>query len=343
MPMPVTIQDIAKKLGKSHSTVSRALHGHPGISPSTTKQVRKLAREMGYVPNSAARDLKNKRSRAIGLVIQHLDNPYIEPMVKGIEDIVFPENYILFIASSNRDLQREEHIIATLAERRVEGVIVCATGIEDRSLKYLESLGIPSIVINNQSFQEVPFGVYHDDVVGMYELVRYLVQLGHRDIAYVGNAPSGRSNHNRVLGYKKALEDVGTHGEPGFVVITAEEGFESGVVGAESLLELDKFPTAIAAFNDLTAVGVLQGLHKAGIQVPDDCSVTGFDDIKLAQYIKPSLTTFAHPKYELGMEAARLMLEVISANADETKKESIITLRGQLVIRESTGEPGRLP
>ena len=337
--MTVTLKDIAKVAGVSHSTVSRALHGNPMIPPATTARIRKLADELGYVPNTVASGLRRTHSKVLGVLVRRIDDAFLAEVLQGIEDVLYAEGYGLFLATSHRDPEREKAIFRTMSERRVDGVIVCSTEVDEEHLRQLGEFGVPTVLINNQAATETAHSVSHDDVAGGRTLTRHLIKLGHSRIAYLGHSRTGRITQDRLEGYKQALCQAGLEFCPEYVAAGPNGTAEGGVIGMSKLLAGEVRSTAIVCFNDIMAIGAMHALQQAGLSVPKECSVTGFDNIPLSQYVNPPLTTFHQPRYELGTEAAEMMLRLLSRKEKSLDSAEIISLRGQLVVRASTAPP----
>ena len=201
--MPVTIKDIARRVGVSHTTVSRALHGNSLISDETSERIRKMAREMGYQPSAAARSLKTNRSQVLGVILSSLDDPFVSEILQGIEDSARESNFSLFIAASHHDPGRERKIVQTMMEHRVDGVIICSTSFGAEQGRQLLEYGFPTVVVNNQSAENFRYSIYHDDVDGSRQVTRHLIELGHQRIAYLGNSISGRTTQDRLSGFRQ--------------------------------------------------------------------------------------------------------------------------------------------
>ena len=338
--MAVTIKDIAKRAGVSHTTVSRALHGNLLISAETGKRIRQIAAEMGYQPSAAARSLKTNRSQVLGVIVSSLDDPFFSEILQGIEDSAQEGGYSLFIATSLRDPQREQKIVHTMMEHRVDGIIICSTSFSAAQGRHLLDYGFPIVVVNNQSAEGFRYSIYHDDVDGSRQMTRHLIHLGHRRIAYIGNSLSGRTTLDRLSGFRQEMGSAGLPILDGFEHQVAGGDPEHGIAGAEYFLNLPIRPSAIVCFNDLIATGMLKGLHNAGLDVPADISVTGFDNITYSAYTQPPLTTFDQPKRFIGMEAARLLLGLLNHAPDDGEKVQM--LKGSLLIRSSTAAPKKV-
>ncbi len=339
--MAITIKDIAREAGVSHTTVSRALHSSPLISTATGERVRKIADHLGYMPSVAARSLKTNRSQVLGVIVSSIEDPYFSEILQGIEDTARETGYSLFMAASGHDLENERWIVQSMREHRVDGVIICSTPFSAGEGRRFLGYGTPIVVINNQSAEEYPYAIYHDDVDGSRQLTRHLIQLGHRRIVYLGNSLSGRTTHDRLEGFRLEMEAAWLKIMEGTVHQVGGGGPEEGAQALAHFLNLPTRPTAYLCFNDMMAIGLLQGLQQAGLRVPEDCSVAGFDNIKFSAYTNPPLTTFDQPKKILGSEAARLMLNLLDPEkGNQNLPDSIIRVqKGKLLVRGSTAPP----
>ncbi|MCB0047646.1 MAG: LacI family DNA-binding transcriptional regulator [Caldilineaceae bacterium] len=333
-----TIYDIAQKAGVAPSTVSRALQDHPRIGAKTRQRIQSLADEMGYVPSAVARGLKTSRSHVIGVIVHRIEDPFLTEVLRGIEDTLQASGYSLFLAASQRDLKREEKAVQAMGENRVDGVIISSSDISSERMHQLERYGIPSVLINNQT-QQAPhtYSVYHDERYAMHQLLHHVIELGHERIAYLGNTRGGRTNLQRRQGYEEALAQAGLKIRADYIV-NGENGMpQSGAQSMRALLESATalIPTAVVCFNDMMALGAMQAIRQAGLRVPDDLSLTGFDNVDLAAYFNPPLTTFHQPRYELGLQAATMMLQALNGEIGPAEQASC--LRGELIVRQSTG------
>jgi DNA-binding LacI/PurR family transcriptional regulator len=311
-PMPVTVKDIARKAGVSHSTVSRALHSNPLISDETTQRIQKIAVDMGYLPSAAARALKTNRSQVLGVVLSSLHDPFFSEILEGIEERLQGSHYSLFIAAGHRDPEREREILQTMVQHRVDGVIICSTTFSEEQSGQLLAYGVPIVVVNNQAAEDFRYSIYHDDVDGSRQVTRHLIELGHRKIAYIGNSLSGRTSLDRLSGFRQEMDSARLAVSANYILEVPGSGPEQGAAIVEHFLGLSERPTALVCFNDMMAVGVLGKLQKAGLRVPEDISLTGFDNIVFSAYTNPPLTTLDQPKKFIGAEAARLLLDLLN-------------------------------
>lgn len=339
--MAVTIKDIARLAGVSHSTVSRALRGYPTIAPATRNRIRQIAGEVGYVPNSVARGLKNRRSHVLGVIVHRVIDPFYGEVLQGIEEVLQAESFSLFLTAAQRNPERENAIVQAMAERRVEGVIICSSEVSDEHRRQLEIFKLPVVLLNNEAAPTSAYSVYHDDVYGSARLTRHLIELGHTRIGYLGNARARRTTEERLRGFTREMTAAGLEVLPELTVEGPNGLPDGGAIGVQAFLALADRPTAIVCFNDMVAIGAMQALQRAAVRIPEECSICGFDNIELSAYVVPALTTFDQPKYELGRQAARLMLHLLDRNNGEAPRaeSNVLILRGKLRVRESTVPP----
>jgi DNA-binding LacI/PurR family transcriptional regulator len=336
--MAVTIKDVARRAGVSHTTVSRALLGNSLISAATSERVRRIAMEMGYRPSAAARSLKTNRSEVLGVIVSSIDDPYFSEVLQGIENTAQQAGYSLFIGASQKDTQREHAIVQAMVEHRVEGVIICSSSFTAQQAHDFGEYGVPIVAVNNQAAEDYRYSIYHDDVAGSRQVTAHLIRLGHRTIAYIGNAASGRTNQDRLLGFREEMRSVDCPVGPDYVQLI-EYGAESAIERAvRACIGLDPRPTAIVCYNDMMAIEAMNVLHRLGLDVPADVSITGFDNIVFSAYTRPALTTFDQPKRFIGEEAGRLLLSLLGnePGSEMPAESSVRILRGKLLVREST-------
>ena len=338
--MPITIKDIAKEAGVSHSTVSRALRGSSLISEDTTIHIRETALKLGYLPSAAARSLKTNRSQALGVIVSNIDDPYFSEILQGIEEVAQGDNYSMFMAASQRDPEREGTIIQSMRQHRVDGVIICSTTFSDEQSRHFSKYDIPIVVVNNQAAEDYRYSIYHDDVDGSRQLTRHLIELGHRKIAYLGNSHSGRTTLDRLAGFRQEMESNGLSIPANYIHEIPGSEPEKGKLAVDHFLELSDRPTAMVCFNDMMAIGMLKNLQQRGVRVPVEFSITGFDNIVFSNYTNPPLTTFDQPKRFIGQKAAELILSLLdSTSKTSVPEQKIQVLKGNLLVRESTAPP----
>ena len=338
--MSITIKDVAKQAGVSHSTVSRALHGSSLISDETIERIRQIANEMGYSPSATARSLKTNRSHALGVIVSNIDDPFFSEILQGIEETAQERGYSMLMAASQRDPERERAIVQDMRERHVDGLIICSASFSVEQRRKLLEYGIPIVMVNNQAAEEYRYSIYHDDVDGSRQVTRYLIELGHQRIAYLGNSLSGRTTLDRLNGFRQEIKSAGLNIFTGYTHEVPGSRPNDGLAALDHFLSLPQSPTAIFCYNDMLAIGMLNGLHKANIRVPADISVVGFDNIVFSAYTNPPLTTFDQPKRYIGAEAARLILGLLdSYKGEEALEQQIQKLKGSLLVRQSSAPP----
>ncbi len=336
----VSIQDIAGRAGVSHATVSRALRNSPLISADVSEKIQRLARDMGYTPNAIAQSLKGQRTKAIGLVVTSIADPFVGRVVRGIEEVAHRANMSVFLSVSYNDPRREMAVIDTFHRRRVDGIISAAAQIGGRYTEQLARAIVPTVLINQQAeaTTELLHSVNVDDYQGARCAVEHLITLGHRKIGYVGAGNRPRSNRRRLVGYRDALRDAGIEPEAAWVRISPPEhrfhteDVADGVVLLPELLETGI--TGVFCYNDMIAVGALMACRDRRIAVPERLSVAGFDDIEISQYITPPLTTVHQPKLRLGTVAMEMLLDLLEGRPVEDH-----VLPTELIPRSSTAPP----
>jgi LacI family transcriptional regulator/LacI family repressor for deo operon, udp, cdd, tsx, nupC, and nupG len=336
----VSIQDIARAAGVSHATVSRALHDSRLISSGTRGKMQRLARRMGYTPNAVAQSLKRQRTRAIGLVVTSIADPFVGSVVRGIEEVAHRSNMSVFLSASYNDPARERAVIETFHRRRVDGIIGAAAQISGRYAYQLAHTTVPTVLINQQG--EKTSALLHsvniDDYRGARLAVEHLVELGHRSIGYLGAGNRPRSNRRRLAGYRDALQAAGIEPDENRIRMSpAEHKFHTeDVADGRSLLPdlLDAGVTAVFCYNDMIAIGALLACRDRKMRIPSQLSVVGFDDIETAQYVTPPLTTIRQPRLQLGLMAMEMLLGLL-----EGRPVGNHVVPPELVCRDSTAAP----
>jgi DNA-binding LacI/PurR family transcriptional regulator len=334
MQKSVSIKDIAKAAGVSPSTVSRALHHHPRISEATAAHIHHLARKMGYTPSLVARDLVTQQTNTIGLVISCISDLFVGDLVIGVEQAARSHGYTVFFISSYRDAEREKEAVQSLHQRRTTGIIITGSQIDEGYLAMRARFPQPIVLINCPGY---PHSISTDNLTGARQAVEHLVQLGHRRIAYVANRHSHQANLDRLAGYKAILAHYALSLKRELIV-DSDGTLAGGQRAAQQLLALPQPPTAIFCFNDLMAIGTLCALSQAGYRVPADCSVVGFDDLELAAYCSPPLTTVRQQRIRLGQQAMHMLHQLIRGRGDVQAE----IVSAELVVRKTTG-PAPMP
>ncbi len=333
----VSIKDIARAANVSHPTVSRALSYSPLVKGETAERIRQIAANLGYRPSAIARSLASKKTKTIGVVVTTIADPFIADVVSGIEETANDHGYSVFLANSNANPDREVKVVHSFHERRVDGIVVTASRVGALYVPLLSGLKVPIVLINNQHPDEPDKFVYSvmiDNIKASTQVMKHLIGLGHRRIAYIGDQSGFQSDTERFAGYRQALAFAGYPFLPELVV-HGDGKLEGGKQAMDKLLALHTPPTAVFCYNDMSALGALHAIYRHGINVPDDISIVGFDDLAIASYTSPLLTTVGQPKQQMGRMAMETMLKILSGVDSKTN----IKVDGELIIRESTAPP----
>lgn len=334
---PASIKDIARAAKVSHSTVSRALRNSPLISPQTAESIRRIAQKLGYRPSAAARSLVTDRTYTVGVVVTNISDPFVAGVVRGIEDAASEQGFSVFLANSNADPDQEIRVVRSFEERRVDGIVVTSSRVGALYVPLLTRRQIPIVLLNNQHPSEFAHSVMIDNAQGSLEATRHLIELGHRRVAYLGDRYGHQSDTERLEGYRAALALAKVRFDPRLVV--HGDGKPEGAAPAiEQLLALSRRPTAVLCYNDMSALGAMHGIRSAGLRVPDDISIVGFDDLYISQYLDPPLTTIRQPMRQMGRLAMETLIGILSG----ARAQHNIKVPGELIVRGSTAAPKEL-
>jgi LacI family transcriptional regulator len=304
------------------------------VSEATRRRVQRAIERLNYRPNALARGLVTGRSRSLGLVIADIVNPFFPPLVRAVEDAAAARGYNVILCDTDEDAARERAVISVLLERQVDGLILCASRVPEGHLRALADDRIPLMLVNRIVRHPRIAAVVADGVAGGRMATGHLLALGHRRIAYLAGPHASFSHRSRLRGYRQALAAKGTAPAPALIA-GGRATMAAGREAMAALLDLRRPPTAVFAFDDLMAIGAMEELRRRGMRVPEDVAVVGFDDIDLAAFVDPPLTTVAQPKAEMGRLAADRLLDMIETGAPP--KNRIVTLTPALVVRLSCG------
>jgi len=337
MRRSVSIQDIAQVAGVSHATVSRALRDSPLISSEVRQNIQRLAGEMGYTPNAVAQSLKGQRSNTIGVVVTSIADPFYGRLVRGIDEVAKQGIVDVFLGVSYNNAEQELAVIESFHRRRVDGIITASSRLTSEHLEQLKRIGVPIVLINRQS--EGDFDQFHtvqvDNYGGARRAMDHLLTLGHAAIAYLGATNRPQSNRERKDGYCDALQAAGVAIKDGWIQEAPPQrrSYSDDVADGQSLMleALHAGITAAFCYNDMYAIGALMTCRELGLTVPNQVSIVGFDDVELAQYVTPPLTTVHQPKLRLGQLGMEMLLSLME---DQPVDDQIVPL--ELVVRRST-------
>ncbi|MBA7630667.1 Ribose operon repressor [subsurface metagenome] len=329
--MNPTIKDVANLAGVHPSTVSRVINDDSRISEKTKNKVLLIIKKLGYTPNAIARGLKTKRTHTLGMLIPDITNPFFAEIARGVEDAANKNNFNVILCNTDDKLKKERTYLEILRGKRVDGLILGTAHIRDKSILELEKKKFPYILVSRNIEGLDKNCVIVDDVAGGIIVTEYLIKLGHRRIAHITGPLTVRAAINRLEGYKFALEKHQIE----YKEELAEEGdfrINGGYQAMKKFLKLSKPPTAIFAANDLLALGAIQAIQKKKYHIPEDFCIIGFDDIRLASFVYPPLTTIRQPMLEMGALAVKMLLKIIEEGEFNQKKEVLVP---KLIIRES--------
>lgn len=331
-----TITDVAALANVSIATVSRVLNDSAYVSPELRARVHQAVEQLGYRPNALARHLRRSENPTIGILIPDSKNPFFAEMAKGVEDVCFEQGFVAVLCDTDEQPSKAIGHLELLYQQRAAGFVVVSPGHITPHLQQLLDNGYRIVVVDRALSTLETDSVVSDNYGGGRQAVEHLLALGHRRIGFVISNLEHETIQGRWAGAKDAMRCAGVAIDPALVYTDGDELPGSGYEGAEFILRHNRPPTAIFAFNDLMALGVLRYAQKHHIEVPQSLSVIGFDDMMLASYSTPSLTTILQPKYELGQKAAKILLRRIQGD-----ESPIIQMRlpTKLIIRESTAPP----
>jgi LacI family transcriptional regulator len=336
--MPVTLKNIAEHVGKSVTTVSRALAGFDDVSPRTREEVRRVAQELGYEPNFVARSLQKQRTDTISLILPSdnlkFSDPFLSMFLSGIVEQATRLGFNLAVSVVVLSDERETYL-RHIRGRRVDGFIVIRTRRQDGRIELLREHGVPFVAFGRiEGDNDFPL-VDEDGAHGIRQVVDHLAALGHERLACLAEPSRFTKSYHRVKGFLEGLHAHHLPDNPGRVIETNYRQ-RSGWRATRQLLDRPNPPTAIVACNDLLALGAMRAVQERGLAVGRDVSVTGFDDIPLAAYINPPLTTVRQPAHRMGKLVAQMLIHVIN---HEPIVEPQIILKPTLVVRQSSGPP----
>ena len=334
--MAVSIKDIARVANVSYSTVSRALNDNPRVQAQTKARIQRIASEMGYLPSAVGRSLVTRRTRTIGIVVSTITDLFYAEVIDAIEETGFNHGYAVFLANSGGVPQRELAAIRALRERWVDGLIVVSCCSSKEELCAERVIDIPVVVINNAHRDHIGYSIEVDNVAGGQAATRHLLQLGHRRISHIVGPTTEWDAVERHSGYKQAMQAYGLTVDPALIV-RGNSRPKGGIEAMKRLLALPAPPTAVFCYNDATALGAVRAARDAGLRIPQDLSVVGFDDIDLASYLEPPLTTVAQPRRAMGERAVEMILALLAGGPSVAD----CMLPGKLVVRGSTAALGQ--
>ncbi|MCK8059403.1 MULTISPECIES: LacI family DNA-binding transcriptional regulator [unclassified Fusibacter] len=333
----MNIKDIAKVAGVAVSTVSRVLNDHPDVSSETREHVLRIIDQYNYIPNNSARNLKRVSTNTIGVMVKGRDNPFFSKMIQAIEDLIAREGYSMVLHYHHVPLDDTDAAIEFIKEKRLRGLICLGGDFTEARMNALEGLDVPivltSVDMGGVTSHNVSTVTIKNEHAAQYA-VAYLIRLGHRRIGLVTTSENDTSvGRLRMQGYKNALVDAGIKIDQSLIV-DSDYTFKCGYDACKHMLDLDERPTAIFAISDVMAIGVGKAILDAGLRIPEDISVMGFDGLDYSQYFHPSIATVSQPVLEMGRISAEVLLEHIKSKIGGRQ----VILDTELLIRASVSE-----
>lgn len=332
-----SIKDVAREAGVSTATVSHVINNTRFVSDEVRSRVERAIEACRYYPNAHARSLASGNSRILGLVISDIANPFFPELVKAVETAAFDRGYDVVLSNTNYDAERASHYVRRFIERKVAGVAILTSELDKKLIEELARREVPVVFLDVGEAGLHMSNLRVDYETGIEEAILHLVALGHREISFVGGPPHLRSARRRLEAFQSAKQRLFPEAADG--VYFGDFKIEGGRRAASEILAGGKLPTAVMSANDLMALGVISQFRAAGVQVPRDISVVGFDDITFAELSEPALTTVNLPRGALGEKAVEALMETLS-NSDQQGVE--IKIPTNFVVRGSTA-PARLP
>jgi len=332
----MNIKVVAQRAGVSTATVSRTINGSNKVTPATAERVRKAIEALHFYPNTNARSLGSGRSSLYGLIISDITNPFFPELVRAFEDIAVENGQEVLIANTNYDPARMESCVIRMIQRKVDGVAIMTSEMEERLVKVLNHRDIPLVFMDVGEPGPGVSRVQVDHAAGIAMAMDHLVGLGHRTIAFISGPLDLFSARTRYHAFEASLKRHGLSRDAK-LIREANHRADGGHDAMQQILESGAKPTAVMASNDLTAIGALGAIHDRGLKVPDDISIVGYDDIVLSAYTQPSLTTLRLPRNEIATAAFRALYNARDEDSKKQKEGTNHRVQPMLVLRNSTG------
>ena len=336
MKKKTTIHDIARELKIDSSTVSRALSDSSRVKQKTKDLVESTAQRLGYQPNNLASNLRKKKSNSIGVIVPRISRHFFSSVIEGIDDIAYAQGYNLVICQSMDEIERERDLIKTLLANQVDGILI-SISMETKDVEHLvhlEEKGIPMVLFDRIHAGLNSSKVVIDDYEASFQATEHLIINGAKRIAHFTGPKDVSIYADRLNGYTKALEKHKVHFEKE-LVLTSRLMEKDGIQCAEDILKLHQIPDGIFVSNDIAAIAAMKFLKAKGFKIPHDIAIVGFSNEPIASVMEPSLTTMDQPGFEIGKQAARILLDQINNPGLKSIRENV-TIKSTLIVRESS-------
>ncbi len=331
-----TIKDIAKAIGVSPSTVSRALNDHPAISKATKEKIKAKARELRYEPNIVALSLKNRSTKTIGVVIPELIHFFFSSVISGIEEVAYDNGYTVMVCQSNESYEKEVKDVMALLSHRVDGLLISQAKeiLNNTHYKEIQDRGVPLVFFDRKPVDMIAPSIIIDDENAAYEATRHLIDQGRKSILHLGNNLNMPISINRVDGFKRALKDGGLVVDESMIIDCPSDQQGISYDKMLKLLEDGIKVDGLFASNDLLAIGAIKALKQFGLSIPEDVAVVGFSNWKFCDMVDPPLSSVDQPGRKMGRVAMERLLKMIVQ--DEEKQNDVTILDTKLMIRKSS-------
>ncbi|GAE32397.1 catabolite control protein A [Halalkalibacter hemicellulosilyticus] len=331
--MNTTIYDVAREAGVSMATVSRVVNGNPNVKPTTRKKVLEAIERLGYRPNAVARGLASKKTTTVGVIIPDISSIFFAELARGIEDIATMYKYNIILCNSDQNKEKEIHLINTLLEKQVDGIVFMGSQITEDHVTEFKRSPVPIVLAATFDKElEVP-SVNVDYQQAAFDAITHLIENGHENIGMVtGTLDDPVNGYQKFTGYRKAIEEAGLTFNENLVKI-GDYTYDSGIEAMNQFLDSGEKPSAIFVATDEMALGVIHGAQDRGLNIPEDIEVIGFDNTRLATMIRPTLSTIVQPIYDIGAVSMRLLTKYM--NKEEVSEHTVV-LPHRIELRQST-------
>ncbi|ALA54314.1 transcriptional regulator, LacI family [Shouchella rhizosphaerae] len=331
--MNTTIYDVAREAGVSMATVSRVVNGNPNVKPTTRKKVLEAIERLNYRPNAVARGLASKRTTTVGVIIPDISSIFFSELARGIEDIATMYKYNIILCNSDQNKDKEIHLINTLLEKQVDGIVFMGGEITEEHAEQFKRAPVPIVLAATLDDEKSFPSVNIDYTQAAEDAIQFLIEKGHKRIGMLsGSLEDPINGYQKFAGYRQALQKNNIEFDENLIVI-GDYTYDSGMEAMDAFLALDEKPTALFASNDEMALGVIHGIQDRGYDVPGDIEVLGFDNTRLATMVRPTLTTVVQPLYDIGAVSMRLLTKLM--NKEEVDNYTV-TLPHRIESRGST-------
>jgi len=330
----ITIIDVAKKSDYSLMTVSRAINNSPLVKEKTKNKILRVAKKLGYIQDAIGVSLVKGKTRLIGLVVIDSANPFYAKLIHGIENIAVEKGYHVILFNTNEELNREVEAIKLLIGLRAEGILIVPCQKSHKHLLQLKRNGLPFITISRRIREFETNYILNDNAYGSYIATKHLIELGHKEIAFIGGNKHVSTRKDRLKGYKKALKEQNINIK-NKLIIDSNISYSSGAKSFCKILDSGNRITGIVAYNDVVAIGIMFAANERGLSVPEEISIVGYDNIEITKFIFPRLTTISQPLQKLGEIYCNSIINLIDDKKEIVKE----IIKPKLVVRDTTANP----